>query len=109
MPFPISFYTTSTGGRGGAAFDVQAGAILRPLALALASVIGLYSIHRLGYVEEHGHITDRAVVDVLSSMARRGIRNLSTVAGLRAVTEFPFELLRRALRRDRTKDDDELD
>ena len=76
---------------------------------ALASVIGLYSIHRLGYVEEHGHITDRAVVDVLSSMARRGIRNLSTVAGLRAVTEFPFELLRRALRRDRTKDDDELD
>jgi hypothetical protein len=76
---------------------------------ALATVIGLYSIHRLGYVEEQGqgHARDRAVVDVLSTMARRGVRNLSTVAGLRVLTEFPMELFRRALRRDRSKDDDE--
>lgn len=66
---------------------------------ALATIVGLYSIHRLGYVEETGRVKDRAVMDVLSSMARRGVRNLSTVAGLRAVTEFPFEILRRALRR----------
>jgi MFS family permease len=76
---------------------------------ALATLIGLYSIHRLGYVEEQGqgHARDRAVVDVLSTMARRGVRNLSTVAGLRVLTEFPMELFRRALRRDRSKDDDE--
>ena len=73
---------------------------------ALATLVGLYSIHRLGYVEETGHVKDRAVMDVLSSLARRGIRNLSPVSGLRAVTEFPFELLRRALRRDVDKDED---
>ena len=71
---------------------------------ALATIVGLYSIHRLGYVEETGHVRDRAVMDVLSSMARRGVKNVSTVAGLRAVTEFPFELLRRAMRREGERD-----
>ncbi|NJN51727.1 MAG: MFS transporter [Gammaproteobacteria bacterium] len=66
----------------------------------LAAVIGLYALHRLSLVREEGHVKESVVIDTLLTNARRGMRNLSTIAGLRAATEFPFEWLRRARRRD---------
>ena len=56
----------------------------------LAAVIGLYALHRLTLVREEGHVKEGVVLDALFENARRGMRNLSTVAGLRAATEFDF-------------------
>jgi MFS family permease len=70
----------------------------------LAVVIGLYALHRLSLVREEGHVKEAVVIETLLSNARRGMRNLSTIAGLRAATEFPFEWLRRVRRRDPDKD-----
>lgn len=79
---------------------------------AMATLIGLYSLHRLSLVEEHGEVHERVVLEMLFSDARRGVRNLSTIAGLRAATDFPIEMLRRAMgkkRRERSDDDEEED
>jgi MFS family permease len=66
----------------------------------LAAVIGLYALHRLTLVREEGHVKEGVVLDALFENARRGMRNLSTVAGLRAATEFDFGgFLRRRGRR----------
>jgi MFS family permease len=78
----------------------------------LAAVVGLYALHRLTLVREEGHVKERVVLDALFESARRGMRNLSTVAGLRAATEFDFGWLRRrgrkgAPQRDEQRDDDE--
>ncbi len=59
-----------------------------------ASVIGLYALHRLSLVREEGHVKEGVVLDALFQIARRGMRNLSTVAGLRAATEYNLEGLR---------------
>ena len=56
-----------------------------------ASVIGLYALHRLSLVREEGHVKEGVVLDALFQIARRGMRNLSTVAGLRAATEYNLE------------------
>jgi len=65
----------------------------------LAVVFGIYALHRLSLVREEGHVTESVVIETLLSNARRGMRNLSTIAGLRAATEFPLEWMRRATRR----------
>ena len=65
-----------------------------------AAVIGLYALHRLTLVREEGHVKERVVLDALFQSARRGMRNLSTVAGLRTATEFDLEELRHADRGD---------
>ena len=59
-----------------------------------AAVIGLYALHRLSLVREEGHVKERVVLDALFQRALRGMRNLSTVAGLRAATEYDLEGLR---------------
>jgi len=64
----------------------------------LATVIGLYSIHRLSLVAEKGHVKERVVLQALVLEARRAIKNLSTVGGLRAPATFPWALLRREKR-----------
>lgn len=71
----------------------------------LAAIVGLYALHRLSLVREEGHVKESVVIETLLTNARRGMRNLSTIAGLRAATEFPFEWLRRVRRKD---SDDEL-
>jgi hypothetical protein len=73
----------------------------------LAAVLGLYALHRLSLVREEGHVTEGVVIETLLSNARQGMRNLSTIAGLRAATEFPLEWLRRAARRDAERADAE--
>jgi MFS family permease len=65
----------------------------------LAAVVGVYALHRLTLVREEGHVTESVVIETLLTNARQGMRNLSTIAGLRAATEFPLEWLRRAGRR----------
>ncbi|MFZ3485504.1 MFS transporter [Sphingomonas sp. 3-13AW] len=62
----------------------------------IAGVIGLYAIHRLSLVEERGDIEPREMVNQVIGETRRTIRNISTVAGLRAATDLPGSLLRDA-------------
>jgi len=65
----------------------------------LATIVGLYSIHRLTLVAEEGEVKEREVLRELALEARRSLRNLSTVGGLRAGSLFPFDALMRPLRR----------
>jgi MFS family permease len=60
---------------------------------ALAALIGLYAIHRLSLVRETGEIERREMVQQVLLEVRRSVRNLSTVSGLKAVTEFPAGFL----------------
>ena len=60
----------------------------------IAGLIGLYAIHRLSLVAEHGEIERREMVNQVISETRRTIRNISSVAGLRAATDLPGALLR---------------
>ena len=60
-----------------------------------ASLVGLFSLSLLRRVREEGEVKERVVVQELLLEARRNIRNLSSVAGLRAMATFPFTLLRR--------------
>lgn len=62
----------------------------------IAGVIGLYAIHRLSLVAEHGEIERREMVNQVINETRRTIRNISSVAGLRAATDLPGALLRDA-------------
>ena len=65
----------------------------------LAASFGLYAVHRLSLVEERGEVEETEVLRELVTSARQGLRALSTVAGLRAATEFPVGMLLSALRR----------
>jgi len=56
----------------------------------LACAFGLYALHRLSMVREEGSVHESVVVDEFFGHARRGMRSLSTVAGIRALTEFPL-------------------
>jgi len=62
----------------------------------IAGVLGLYAIHRLSLVREEGEIDRREMVGEMVTLTRRAIRNVSSVAGLRAATELPSSLLRDA-------------
>ena len=62
----------------------------------IAGMIGLYAIHRLPLVEERGAIERRALMVQAIDETRRSIRNISSVAGLRAATDLPGNLLRDA-------------
>jgi MFS family permease len=70
--------------------------LLSPLQLShwdfyflFAGLLGLYALHRLSLVSEAGEIERRELIRHLFEHTRRGARNLSTVAGLRALTDFP--------------------
>lgn len=69
----------------------------------VAGLIGLYAIHRLSLVAEHGEIERREMVGQVLNETRRTIRNISSVAGLRAATDLPGALLRDAHVRRRLK------
>ncbi|MEH3159486.1 MAG: MFS transporter [Sphingomonas taxi] len=69
----------------------------------IAGMIGVYAIHRLSLVEERGAIERRAMMGQVLSETRRSIRNISSVAGLRAATDLPATLLREARLRSRLR------
>ena len=59
---------------------------------AMACVLGLYSLHRLSFVEEPSGATKRLVFwDVLLE-ARRSVHSLSSAAGLLRVVRLPQRL-----------------
>jgi MFS family permease len=58
-----------------------------------ATAIGMYALHRLSLVQEEGEVHESVVFDHLRAGARRTLRNLSTVAGLRASTDYPLDTL----------------
>lgn len=58
-----------------------------------ATAIGMYALHRLSLVQEEGEVHESVVFEHLRAGARRTLRNLSTVAGLRANTDYPLDSL----------------
>ncbi|MGE5469887.1 MAG: MFS transporter [Bacteroidota bacterium] len=56
----------------------------------LASVLGLYALHRLTLVQETGGGGDRSMMQEIIIEARRTVASLSSVAGLRLLNVFPF-------------------
>jgi len=62
----------------------------------LAGAFGVYAMHRLSLVAEHGEIERREMVGEVLNETRRTIRNISSVAGLRQATAIPASLLRDA-------------
>lgn len=55
----------------------------------LSALIGLYTLHRLASVQEAGAVDRREVMQHIWSSARRTLRNVSSVAGLRLAVTFP--------------------
>jgi MFS family permease len=62
----------------------------------IAGLLGLYAVHRLSLVTEVGEIERREMMSEVLNETRRNIRNISSVAGLRAATAIPVSLLRDA-------------
>ena len=62
----------------------------------LAGLLGIYAMHRLSLVSEQGEIERRELVNEMLNEALRSVRNISSVAGLRAATAVPVSLLRDA-------------
>lgn len=60
-----------------------------------ATLVGLFSLYRLRLVREEGEVEERVILQELMLEARRSMRNLSTVSGLRALASFPVVLFRR--------------
>jgi hypothetical protein len=75
----------------------------------IAGLIGLYAMHRLSLVQEQGEIEPRELMGKMLDDTRRGIRNISTVAGLRSATAIPVSLLRDARVRLRLRQAKSLD
>ena len=59
----------------------------------IAFFAGLYALHRLLAVQEVGEAGRRAVVLQLYREARRGLRDVSNIEGLRMLTYFPYAVL----------------
>jgi MFS family permease len=55
----------------------------------LSAIMGLYALHRLSFVNEEGSVNPREMLVHVLNSARRGVRNASPVAGLRAAVAFP--------------------
>ena len=74
--------------------------------LFLASFIfGLYALHRLIGVQEVGEVKERIVLSEFYGEIRRVVRNVSSVAGLRHLTHFPYTLLLKSMNRRKSKSD----
>jgi MFS family permease len=60
----------------------------------IACLIGLYSLHRLSFVEEPAGTTDRLLLRHLVLEARRSVHSLSSAAGLLRVVRLPQWFMR---------------
>jgi MFS family permease len=60
----------------------------------LSAVVGLYSLHRLSFVNETAGTTDPLLVRHLLLEARRSIQSLSSAAGLLRIVRVPSWLMR---------------
>jgi MFS family permease len=59
----------------------------------IACLLGLYSLHRLSFVQEAAGISDRLLLRDLFVEARRSVHSLSSAAGLLRIVRAPFSLL----------------
>jgi MFS family permease len=59
-----------------------------------AVIFGFYALHRLLAVKEEGEVEDDVVVTELYAEVRKTARHVSTVTGLRYLTEFPYAVLK---------------
>lgn len=57
-------------------------------------LLAFYSIHRLVAVKEVGEVEEKVVIHELLSEVRRGMRNFSTVGGLRYMIQLPLSTIR---------------
>ncbi|MHA2061537.1 MAG: MFS transporter, partial [Candidatus Sifarchaeia archaeon] len=57
---------------------------------AFAFLVGLYALHRLAMVKEHGEVEEKIVAQELFTEVRTQVRTLSSVEGLRQMVSFPF-------------------
>jgi MFS family permease len=60
----------------------------------IAAILGLYALHRLAMVKEEGEIDSRIMVGEVLAQARRDVRNVSPIAGLKMLTDVPAALVR---------------
>ncbi|MBC6982781.1 MFS transporter [Caulobacter sp. 17J80-11] len=67
----------------------------------IAALVGLYALHRLTLVREEGEIEQGEMARQILLGARRTVRNLSPVAGLRVAAAFPAGALIELRRRGR--------
>ncbi len=57
-----------------------------------AFLIGLYSIHRLAAVREVGEVREKIIINEFIALATRRARSLTTVGGLRYISQMPFTI-----------------
>ena len=69
----------------------------------LAAILGFLSLNRLRQVKEVGEVEEDIVLEEIMATARQGMRNLTSVAGLRSAATYPVELLFRKVRLRRRK------
>jgi len=64
-----------------------------------AAFIGFYAIHRLSLVEEEGTVSESEVRDQVFTSVRQSLVNTSSFSiGIRRMTAFPYDLLRKKTR-----------
>ncbi len=61
----------------------------------LAFIFGLYSIHRLLSVSEDGEVEKGIVIQHYLNQSRRSARAIGNIAGMRAMSAFPYQLLQK--------------
>ncbi len=69
----------------------------------MSFMIGLYSVYRLVSVHETGEIDEKILIDKILADARRSVRSLSTVDGLRTHLIVPLSHVRQILRKPTSK------
>ena len=62
----------------------------------VSGIVGIFALHRLSGVEEAGDIEQKQMLQQIFAQTRSSINNLSTVPGLRALTEIPESIIRDA-------------
>ena len=60
-----------------------------------AVLFGLYALHRLIAIDEHGEVDDTLELSEVYREVRKTVRHVGNVAGLRRLTHFPYALVRR--------------
>jgi MFS family permease len=61
---------------------------------ALTCILGIYSLHRLSFVQEQAGTSDPLLLKDLAAEARRSLRSLSSAAGLLRIVRLPLWLRR---------------
>jgi MFS family permease len=65
----------------------------------ISFLLGAYALHRLVAVREEGEVEEKIVTTQLFNEVRKAVRHVSNVAGLRALTYFPYARLKDAMKR----------